>query len=386
MRPRCSAMRRNVVILGSTGSIGRQTLDVTRQYPELVAVYGLAAATSRVALEEQIAAWKPAAVAFPGGRASLSVPEGTDVLDGEAGMVELVQRPEVDLVVVGTVGRAGLLPTLAALRAGKLVALANKEVLVMAGDLIRRELAVSEGALVPIDSEHSAIWQCLQGEPARSIETLTLTASGGALRGLPERELAEVTPEQALRHPTWSMGDKITVDSANLMNKGLEVIEAHWLFDVPMDQIDVVLHPQSIVHSLVTFDDGSTKAQLGLPDMRLPIQYALSHPERWVSDLPRLNLATCGALTFASIALDAYPALRMALEAGALGGIYPTLLCAADDIAVAAFLDRQIAFTRIPLIISRTLELAASCPNPDLDDILEADAWGRRTARTLVAS
>jgi 1-deoxy-D-xylulose-5-phosphate reductoisomerase len=379
-------MRRNVVILGSTGSIGRQTLDVTRQYPESIAVYGLAAATSRVALEDQIAAWKPAAVAFPGGRASISVPEGTDVLDGEAGMVELVQRPEVDLVVVGTVGRAGLLPTLAALRAGKLVALANKEVLVMAGDIIRRQLAVSEGALVPIDSEHSAIWQCLQGEPARSIETLTLTASGGALRGLSERELAEVTPEQALRHPTWSMGDKITVDSANLMNKGLEVIEAHWLFDVPMDRIEVVLHPQSIVHSLVTFDDGSTKAQLGLPDMRLPIQYALSHPDRWASDLPRLNLASCGTLTFAPIALDAYPALRMALEAGALGGIYPTLLCAADDIAVAAFLDRQIAFTRIPLIISRTLELAASCPNPDLDDILEADAWGRRTARTLVAS
>ncbi len=379
-------MLRNVVVLGSTGSIGRQTLDVARQFPERVAIYGLAAASSRAALEEQIAAWNPAAVVFPGGRASISAPETTDVLDGETGMVELVQRPEVDLVVVGTVGRAGLLPTLAALRAGKLVALANKEVLVMAGDLIRAEMATSSGGLVPIDSEHSAIWQCLQGETDRSVESLTLTASGGALRGLSEQALAQVTPEQALRHPTWRMGDKITVDCANLMNKGLEVIEARWLFDVPMDRIGVVLHPQSIVHSLVTFDDSSTKAQLGLPDMRLPIQYALSHPERWASDLPRLDLAACGALTFAPIDLAAYPALRLALEAGALGGVYPAVLSAADEVAVAAFLDGRIPFMRIPEIIRDTLERATPCPNPGLENILEADAWGRRTAQTLVAS
>lgn len=379
-------MRRNVVILGSTGSIGRQTLDVARQFRDRIAIYGLAAASSRAALEEQVVTWKPAAVVFPGGRASISVPEGTELLDGEAGMVELVQRTEVDLVVIGTVGRAGLLPAIAAIRAGKLVALANKEVLVMAGDLIKRELIAADGTLVPIDSEHSAIWQCLQGEPRRSIETLTLTASGGALRGVPERDLTEVTPEQVLRHPTWRMGEKITVDCANLMNKGLEVIEARWLFDVPMDRIQVVLHPQSIVHSLVTFDDSSTKAQLGLPDMRLPIQYALSHPDRWVSDLPRLNLAACESLTFAPIDLSAHPALQLALEAGALGGIYPAVLSAADDVAVAAFLRRQIAFTRIPGIVRDTLDRVTSCPNPDLDDILEADAWGRRTAQTLLAS
>lgn len=377
---------RNVVVLGSTGSIGRQTLDVARQFPERIRIYGLAARSSRALLEQQTALWKPAAVAFPGARgAGFGASGDVEVLDGEAGMIDLVQRPEVDLVVVGTVGRAGLLPTIAALRAGKLVALANKEVLVMAGSIIGREIESGGGSLVPIDSEHSAIWQCLQGEPNRSVEVLTLTASGGALRGLPLEDLEGVTPEQALQHPTWRMGDKITVDSATLMNKGLEVIEARWLFHLPIERIRIVLHPQSIVHSLVTFDDSSTKAQLGLPDMRLPIQYALSHPERWHNDLPRLDLATAGALTFAPIDFARYPALQLAIEAGLRGGIYPAVLSAADEVAVDAFLAGRIPFPHIAQIVLETLDRATPCPDPDLDDILGADAWGRQTAHALTA-
>ncbi len=378
-------MPRKVVVLGSTGSIGRQTLDVASRFPDRIDIMGLSAHRNLSLLQEQIRTFQPSLVSFPGDWHSEVQPH-IEFLDGEDGMVEMVRHPEVDLVVVGTVGRVGLLPTLAALRAGKLVALANKEVLVMAGAVIRQALAEGGGELVPIDSEHSAIWQCLQGEPRRSIETLTLTASGGALRGLDPAELEMVTPEQALRHPTWSMGKKITVDCANLINKGLEVIEARWLFDLPIDRIDIVLHPQSIVHSLVTFHDGSTKAQLGLPDMRLPIQYALSHPERWSNELSRLDLAARGDLTFGPIDLQMYPALRLALEAGTAGGIYPAVLSAADEVAVQAFLDGRIRFTRIPAIIERALEKTPPCSHPQLDDILEADLWARHTAETLTAS
>jgi 1-deoxy-D-xylulose-5-phosphate reductoisomerase len=308
-----------------------------------------------------------------------------ELLQGEGGVVELVSRPEVDLVVVGSAGSGGLLPTLAALRAGKLVALANKETLVMAGAVIRQELEAGQGQLVPIDSEHSAIWQCLQGEPHRSIERLILTASGGALRNLSPKELEGVTPEQALHHPTWNMGKKITVDCANLMNKGLEAIEARWLFDIPMDSIEIVVHHQSIIHSLVTFDDSSTKAQLGLPDMRLPIQYALSHPERWPNDLPRLDLAAVGTLSFAPIDLQRYPALRLALEAGRASGTYPAVLAAADEVAVDAFLAEAISFTRIPGIVETALQQHTPCLSPTLDDILGADAWSRSVAKQLVS-
>lgn len=375
-------MPRNLVVLGSTGSIGRQTLEVAAAFPEQVRVYGLAAGHNAIELQRQIAAFHPRAVS------SLAplLCSGVESLPGPKGMIELVSRAEVDLVVVGTVGAAGLAPTLAALRAGKLVALANKEVLVMAGQVIHQVLQEGRGELVPIDSEHSAIWQCLQGEPGSAVERLTLTASGGALRHLPLEQLKAVTPEQALQHPTWSMGAKITVDSATLMNKGLEVIEARWLFDLPQDRIEVVAHPQSIIHSLVTFADGSTKAQLGLPDMRLPIQYALSHPQRWPNSLARLDLAAVGELTFGPVDLARYPALGLALEAGRQGGGAPAVLSAADEIAVGAFLQQRLPFTEIPSVVAATLAAHPHCPAPDLESILDIDEWARRYASRLIAT
>jgi 1-deoxy-D-xylulose-5-phosphate reductoisomerase len=378
-------MPRNIVILGSTGSIGRQTLDVARSMADRVVVYGLAARSSVDLLRRQAREFSARVVSAGQEHAGPDDYGDAEILIGEDGMVELVSRPEVDLVVVGTSGRAGLAPTLAALRAGKLVALANKETLVMAGPIIRAELRAGHGELVPIDSEHSAIWQCLQGEPQRAIERLILTASGGALRHLDRAALADVTPEQALRHPTWSMGPKITIDSANLMNKGLELIEARWLFDVPLDRIEVVMHAQSIVHSLVTFDDSSTKAQLGLPDMRLPIQYALSHPERWANELPRLDLASTGILTFGPVELDRYPALGLAIEAGRAGGTCPAVLSAADEVAVQAFLERRIRFTDIPGLVDAVLQKHESCQSPGLDDILQSDTWARLVAGDIMA-
>jgi 1-deoxy-D-xylulose-5-phosphate reductoisomerase len=378
-------MARNLLLLGSTGSIGRQTLDVVRQMSERVRIFGLAGRSNVALLRAQAAEFNPVAVVTGSdGREALhgSAPE---VLTDSDGMVELCRRPEVDLVVVATAGEAGLLPTLAALESGKHVALANKETLVSAGPLIKAALRKGGGRLVPIDSEHSAIWQCVQGESDVSIERLTLTASGGALRDRSNDELHCVTPEQALSHPTWPMGRKITIDSANLMNKGLEVLEATWLFDLPMDSVEIVLHPQSIVHSLVTFSDSSTKAQLGLPNMRLPIQYALSHPDRWPNDLERLDLVRVGSLDFAPVDLARYPALALALRAGREGGTYPAVLCAADEIAVEAFLSRTISFTRIPAVVEAVLDAHDNCPSPGLDDIIEVSRWARWTAHRLTA-
>jgi len=378
-------MVRNLVVLGSTGSIGRQTLDVVRAMDHRVRVVGLAGHRNTGLLAEQAREFRPRVVAAQVGT-DLNHAFGTaEMIDLPEGLEELATMPEADLIVVGTAGKAGLLPTLAALGAGKLVALANKEVLVMAGSLIQRQLQAGSGELVPIDSEHSAIWQCLQGEPRRAVERLTLTASGGAFRHLPADELERVTPEQALRHPTWSMGRKITVDSANLMNKGLEAIEARWLFDLPLEKIEVVLHPQSIVHSLVTFSDGSTKAQLGLPDMRLPIQYALSHPERWENNLERLDLGAIGTLSFGAVDRIRYPALGLALEAGKAGGTYPAVLAGADEVAVEAFLAGKIPFSQIPPLVETTLARHTRCSSPSLDDILEADRWARATASRLVS-
>jgi 1-deoxy-D-xylulose-5-phosphate reductoisomerase len=378
-------MGRNILLLGSTGSIGRQTLDVARELGDRVRIAGLAGHTNLPLLRKQTEEFKPdAVVTGPDGRTAL-LGAAPEVLSGSDGMVELCRRPEVDLVVVATAGEAGLLPTLAALESGKLVALANKETLVAAGPIIKAALHSGGGQLVPIDSEHSAIWQCLQGEPDASIERLTLTASGGALRDRSTEELHAVTPQEALSHPTWHMGRKITIDSANLMNKGLEVIEATWLFDVPMESVDVVLHAQSIVHSLVTFKDGSTKAQLGLPNMRLPIQYALSHPQRWSNRLERLDLAAVGTLDFAPVDLSRYPLLELALRAGRAGGTYPAVLCAADEIAVEAFLTGAIPFTDIPTVVEAVLDTHDNCLAPGLDDILEASRWARWTAHRLSA-
>jgi 1-deoxy-D-xylulose-5-phosphate reductoisomerase len=380
-------MSRSLVVLGSTGSIGRQTLDIARRFPDRIGVHGLAGGRNVDELNRQIAAVRPRVVCLGGTEQRHSIQAaGSSVLTGIDGMVEMATDPAVDLVVAATGGTAGLLPALAGLKAGKRVALANKEALVMAGSILVEAARDGGGELVPIDSEHSAIWQCLLGENGRNVERLTLTASGGALRHLAPAELASVTPQQALRHPTWKMGRKITVDSANLLNKGLEVLEAQWLFGIAADRIDVVQHPQSIVHSLVTFDDGSTKAQLGIPDMRVPIQYALSHPERWGNDLPRLDLAHVGSLTFGPVDLSRYPALGLAREAGKRGGTYPAVLVGADEVAVGAFLDERIRFVDIPALIADTLSRHDGTQNPDLDAIIAADRWARGTAESLVSA
>lgn len=330
-------------------------------------------------LQEQIRRFEPkyAALASDDGRQREGISRGDHFL------VEMVTAPDVDLVVVAIVGAAGLGPTLEALRAGKQVALANKETLVMAGPIIKEQLHQS-GGLVPIDSEHSAIWQCLQGESVHAVERVVLTASGGSFRDLSEDQLADVTPEAALAHPTWIMGPKITVDSATLMNKGLEVIEATLLFDIDMDQVDVVMHRESIVHSLVYFSDSSVKAQLGLPDMRLPIQYALGHPDRWANDFPRLDLAQIRALHFEEVNWARFPCLKMAVEAGRKGGTFPAALCAGDETAVELFIAGRISFMDIAPLVEHALERHTSCSNPSLDDILQADATAREACLGLV--
>ncbi len=296
---------------------------------------------------------------------------------------EMTALPDVDIVVMATSGKAGLNPTLAAIRAGKTLALANKEVLVMAGEIITSEARKHGIELRPVDSEHSAIWQCLQGEtekPAR----LLLTASGGPFLKYSLAQMAEVTPERALKHPTWHMGPKVTIDSATLMNKGLETIEARWLFDFAMDDIKVVVHSQSIIHSMVEFIDGSFKAQLSVPDMRFPIQYALSYPERWSNhELPRLDWSKLSSLTFAAADYEKFPCLGLARDAGSKGGTYPAVLCAADEVAVQLFLEHRIGFLDIPRIVNAALESHDGTQHPTLDDILAADAWARDAALDL---
>ena len=301
-------------------------------------------------------------------------------------MDEMALAPETDVLLVGTAGAAGLTPTLRALELGRPVAIANKEVLVMAGHLVRRAMLAGGGELRPVDSEHSAIWQCLWGEDGHEIRRILLTASGGAFRDLDSSALAAVTAEQALNHPTWKMGAKITVDSASLMNKGMETIEAMWLFGVPMDKVEVVLHRESIVHSLVEFTDGSVKAQLGVPDMRLPIQLALSYPERMPTPAaPALDLPAIGALHFGTPDVTRFPCLRLAIEAGRAGGTYPAAMAAADEVAVERFLNHEIGFLDIPAIIEAVLQNHASVADPDLETVFNADGEARALARTIRA-
>jgi len=298
---------------------------------------------------------------------------------------EIASHPEVDLVIVSTAGKSGLSPTLAALQASKTVALANKEVLVMAGEIIVREASLHQAQILPIDSEHSAIWQCLRGEENKP-RRLFLTASGGPFYRYSKSQLTEVAPEQALQHPVWKMGRKVTIDSATLMNKGLEVIEAHWLFSFPFDSIEILIHPQSIVHSMVEFMDGSLKAQLSWPDMRLPIQYALSHPQRWSnSELPCLEWSKISSLNFEPVGYDKFPCLKLAADAGKSGGTYPSVLCAADEVAVGLFLGHRIGFIDIAKIVQKTLEQHRSISQPSLEEILVADAWAREYAMKLSA-
>ena len=377
---------KGLVVLGSTGSIGRQTLDVVRGLRDRFRVIGLAAGRNVVALEQQVREFAPRLVGSEsaGDYARLKSALGA-AAPAWATMEEMVSLPEVDLVVVATAGKTGLHPTLAALRAGKVVALANKEVLVMAGHLITEVAERGSGQLRPIDSEHSAVWQCLWGEERSSIVRIILTASGGAFRDRSLEELRRVTPDEALRHPTWQMGRKVTVDSATLLNKGFEAIEARWLFGVPFQSIEIILHRQSIVHSLVEFRDGSIKAQMGMPDMRLPIQCALCYPERLrCPSVARLDLAQVGSLEFAVPDLRRFPCLRLGLEAGARGGTYPAVLAAADEVAVEHFLAGHLGFMEIGTVLEGALEAHRPSGDVSLAAVLEADAWARAWAEDWV--
>jgi len=371
---------KQIAVLGSTGSIGQQTLDVVRALPDRFSIVGLAAGQNSDLLARQITEFQPRLVCYQDKRARQR-PANTEyeVLSLE----DIARHPEVDTVVIATSGKSGLSPTLAAVRAGKTVCLANKESLVMAGQIICDEAKQKGAHILPIDSEHSAIWQCLNGEREQPNQ-LILTASGGPFRNYSPAQLNKITVEQALKHPSWQMGPKVTIDSATLMNKGLEVIEAHWLFDISFDNIKVLIHPQSIVHSMVEFIDGSVKAQLSQPDMRLPIQYALSYPDRLPNpQLPRLDWSRLNNLTFEPPDYDTFPCLKLAIEAGSMGETYPSVLCGADEVAVELFLSQRIRFVDIARYVGRTLEQHQAITNPTLDEILAADAWAREKVRQM---
>ena len=372
-----------IAILGSTGSIGTQTLDVARLFPDRFDVRALTAGSNADLLIAQAREFLPECVVIGDVSRRKQVreavaPLGIRVLTGQEGLCEAAALDEVDTVVAALVGFAGLRSVVAALGAGKKVALANKETLVVAGRLVTSLLQDGAGMLLPVDSEHSAIFQCLAGEPGRSVESLVLTASGGPFRTRSADTFGTITKAQALAHPNWSMGAKITIDSATMMNKGLEVVEAHWLFDMPPERISVLVHPQSIVHSLVVFRDGSVKAQLGLPDMRLPIQYALSYPERWAAPHERLDWSDAMQLDFEPPDRAKFPCLDLAYEALAAGGAAPAILNAANEQAVALFLAEKIRFTDIPDAIGETLGRMPAHAEPSLDDLVSCDAEARR--------
>lgn len=375
---------RGIAILGSTGSIGRQTLEVVRDLRPRFRVVALAAGHNVTLLEEQAREFSPQLLWADREADYLHQKTAKGTIRARwAPMEEMAAHPDVDIVVVATAGKAGLLPTLTAAKAGKAVALANKEVLVMAGHLVVAEARRHEADLRPVDSEHSAIWQCLEGESGKPSKII-LTASGGPFLHYSKAKLAKVTPEQALKHPSWRMGNKVTIDSATLMNKGLEVIEARWLFDIHFANIRVLIHPQSIVHSMVEFADGSVKAQLGKPDMRLPIQYALSYPERLANPhLPRLDWENTEELNFEPPDPDAFPCLKIAVEAGKRGGTYPAVLCGADEIAVQQFLAGKIKFTDIPKLVEQALDEHKAVASPPLEEILAADDWAREKVMQL---
>ncbi len=372
---------KKLVVLGSTGSIGQQTLDIARAFPSIFQVVGLAAGTNVDLLQAQVREFQPEMV-YCASSKDLELPPHAQW----APMEEMSTRNDVDLVMAATIGTAGLLPTFRALECGKRVALANKEVIVMAGELLKAAEARYGGAILPVDSEPSAIWQCMQGEPS-ALRRIIITASGGPFRTADPADLESVTPEQALKHPTWQMGRKITVDSATLINKAFEVIESRWLFDLPFEKIEVVVHPQSVVHSMIELADNSVKAQMGPPDMRLPIQYSMFHPDRMPNDLiPRLDIANPYNLTFQPLELDRYPCFSLALDAGKRGGTYPAALSAADEIAVGLFLERKIGYMDIGRVINRVLEDHEVSSEPDLEELVEVDQWARVRANEVARS
>jgi len=371
---------KRVAVLGSTGSIGRSTLEVIAAYPDKLQLIGVAARSRIDALAQQVNAFRPPLVAVWDDAKSeeLSRMISAHPLAGADGLIEFVTHPEVDLVVVASSGQEALVPLVRAIQAGKRIALASKELLVMAGERIMPLVQEHGTTLVPVDSEHAALFQCLQGADPRDIERLVITGSGGPLWSWDAAAMANASQEQVLAHPKWSMGPKITVDSATLMNKGLEAIEAHWLFGVPYERIQILIHPDAVVHAVVDWCDGSSLAQLAPCDMRLPIQYALSFPERWASPLPRLQLTQRSGLRFFEPDLRRFACLRLALEAAAAGSSACVALNGANDVAVRAYLEGQIAFGEIPRFIEETLARHTPVPHPTLDDILAIDAWARQ--------
>jgi 1-deoxy-D-xylulose-5-phosphate reductoisomerase len=382
---------KTIVILGSTGSIGTNTLDIVDRFPEEFRVAGLTAGSNDEKLEAQIRRFKPRVVALSDPAASARLQERceglpVEILSGQDGLVQVASASEADLVISAIVGGAGLVPTLAAIRSGTQIALANKEPMVMAGKLMQDEAQRHGVRIFPVDSEHSAIFQSLEGHRKEDVRRLILTASGGALWPLSKEELHDVTPERALQHPNWKMGAKITIDSATLMNKGLEVVEARWLFDIPESQIEVMIHRESIIHSLVEYVDRSMIAQLGLPDMRTPISYAMNYPGRMPLDLPSLDLTEMGTLTFCKPDHDRFPCLSLGYESLRIGGTMPATMNAANEIAVEAFLNGGIRFTDIAGIIRSTMDLHTTKDIESLENALEADRWAREKAESLVVA
>ena len=379
---------KRLCVLGSTGSIGRQTLDIVKNHPELFRIVSLSAHQNVELLTSQIRDFAPEAVAVTDENSAKAIQSGFDgrvtVTSGLKSLIDLVESEDVDIVVNGLVGSVGLDSTLAAIRAGKTLALANKESMVVGGELVRKELKKHRTSIIPVDSEHNAVFQCLTGEDPKNLKRIILTGSGGPFRNRKIESLEKVTPEEALAHPRWNMGKKISIDSATLMNKGLEVIEAHFLFGVGYEQIEVVIHPQSIIHSMVEFRDGSIKAHLGQTDMRIPIQYAISFPERLDSPLPSINFVELGTLTFEAPDFDNFPCLKYGFEAGKAGKTYPAVLNAANEEAVAAFLKQEIAFTAIPRIIESVIDSHDPSKPESVNILKQAEEWARQKAKELI--
>ncbi|MBT4275479.1 MAG: 1-deoxy-D-xylulose-5-phosphate reductoisomerase [Verrucomicrobia bacterium] len=379
---------KNVVLLGSTGSIGTSTVKVAEDLPDQVRLIGLAAGGNVGLLAEQTHVHHPSAISIADEtllpELSKCIPDTVEIFSGDEGLIHLATLPEADIVLIAIVGTAGLKPALAAIRAGKDIAVASKEILVMAGEIVMREARENGVKVLAVDSEHSAIFQCLDGKPVESIRSIWLTASGGPFRETPPEEFAEITVDQALKHPSWVMGRKITIDSATMFNKGLEMIEARWLFGVEMDCVKVVVHPQSVVHSLVEYVDGSMIAQMSTPDMCLPIQYALTHPERMANQRVQTNLASIGTLQFEEPDSERFPALDLARRAGEVCGTLPAVFNAANEVAVDAFCEGKLSFLGITKLVSDVMDQHQVITHPDLTQILESDQWARRHATVLI--
>jgi 1-deoxy-D-xylulose-5-phosphate reductoisomerase len=377
---------RNVVLLGSSGSIGTSTIKVAEDLPDRIRLVGLAAGNNSALLLEQTRRHRPEAISINDGEKAKALRDAfgaaVKIYSGSEGLLHLATLPSADIVLIAIVGTAGLQPALAAIRAGKDIAIASKEILVMAGETVMSEAQKHGVRVLAVDSEHSAIFQCLDGKPRGSVRNLWLTASGGPFRNTPRAEFSQITVQRALKHPSWVMGQKITIDSATLFNKGLEMIEARWLFDIEMARVQVVVHPQSVIHSMVEFVDGSMLAQLSTPDMCLPIQYALTYPDRVRNERVQTNLAKLGTLTFEEPDLDRFPSLKLARRAGEVGGTMPCVLNAANEVAVEAFCAGKISFELISEVVSRTMANHRIIEHPSFEEIVKADIWARAHALT----